>query len=363
MPMPNRFVLICCLGIAAPAQTTHLVGPGGYPQIGAAIAAASPGDIILVQPGSYSLFATSKALTIRATVPGAAIVPPGFGGIVLQPPAGQTVHLVGMHLCLTVVGSGRATFDGCRIDSPSSQLAVLNAAAHLQDCVVRSYPPSIPAFHTVPALKGTNAELTVVNSTIEGGDSAPFVNPGVAVELVNSTFRGSQLALRGGNGTPVMPAIQADAASSVWISDSTIDSDAPACPIAAANGRHDRCVLTPNCGSLPAGFVLGIDRPQPIQNGAPFLLHLRASPGSAIGVFVDHALATSLHATLEQSLLLDPTTAFSGGVWIADQNGSAIAAWAVPAGPAFIDLAVWFQAFTGPAFPLQASAIVGGVVR
>ncbi len=356
--------LVVSLGGVAMSQTTHLVGPGGYPQITSAIAVASPGDIILVQPGTYGMFSTTIGLTIRATVPGASFATAfGFGGSVIQPPPGQTVHLVGMQLGLTVVTSGRATFDGCTIDAQSGQLAVINAAVHVQDCLLKSYAPSIPAWNPVPALQATNAEVTVIDSTIVGADMVPFLTPGVAIDLIGSTFRGSHLTVQAGHGSPAMPAVRADAASSVWISDSTIDCDPAGCPIAATNGRHDRCTLTPNCSSLAAGFVLGIDRPQPLRNGLLFTLHMNAQPNSAIGLFVDYSLASSSYATLEQSLLLPPATAFSGGVFVADGTGYATAAWVVPPGPAFVDRTVWFQAFAGPAFPLQASAIAGGVVR
>ena len=59
MEKPTRrhaSLLLTCFALAGTvtAQSTLTVGPGGYAQISAAIAAASPGDSILVQSGSYA---------------------------------------------------------------------------------------------------------------------------------------------------------------------------------------------------------------------------------------------------------------------------------------------------------------------
>lgn len=51
---------------ALDAQATHLVGPGGFAQIRDALAIAAPGDLILVQPGTYSQFFVQRGVTIRA---------------------------------------------------------------------------------------------------------------------------------------------------------------------------------------------------------------------------------------------------------------------------------------------------------
>lgn len=58
------------VAVGLPAQTTHLVGPGGLPQIRNALANAAPGDLIHVQPGTYAQFDANVGVTIRALVPG-----------------------------------------------------------------------------------------------------------------------------------------------------------------------------------------------------------------------------------------------------------------------------------------------------
>ena len=95
------------------AQTTHLVGPGGLAQIRDALLIAAPGDLVLVQPGTYAQFHANVGVTIRAAVPGTVVV--AYDASVLSavcssdpfclvvesrtriaPPAGQTVHCEGL---------------------------------------------------------------------------------------------------------------------------------------------------------------------------------------------------------------------------------------------------------------------------
>lgn len=85
---------------AMAAQSTLQVGPGGYAQIGDAVAVAQAGDLIVVQPGTYLPFDLTRG--VRIVAPGGATVtsPPGGGGISticnMQPPAGEQAAVVGL---------------------------------------------------------------------------------------------------------------------------------------------------------------------------------------------------------------------------------------------------------------------------
>src|SRR5262249_41949988 len=111
----------------------------------------------------------------------------------------------------------------------------------------------------------------------------------------SSTLRASRSTFTGGSGPTYAfaPAIWADAASSVWAADSTLTSNSAPCPIVASHGRHARCALAPNCAAIPAGPVLGIHAPQPLQNGVPFVLEMRTVPGAPVGVFAALDLANT----------------------------------------------------------------------
>ncbi len=104
-----RTLAAACLttvtAVGLPSQTTHLVGPGGFPTIDAAIAAAAPGDIVLVQAGAYGSLAVDKGLVIR-----------GLGAVYVQTltpltwhvPAGQVLEVQDIHLTGGVtIGSGQ----------------------------------------------------------------------------------------------------------------------------------------------------------------------------------------------------------------------------------------------------------------
>ncbi|HEX5050835.1 MAG TPA: hypothetical protein VFZ65_03605 [Planctomycetota bacterium] len=368
MPHVAAFPALATLAALLPAQTVHLVGPGGYAQINGAIAAAASGDIVLVQPGVYEMFFLNKALTIRATAPGAEAVlaGPGLGASnIVAPPAGATVHIAGMRLGPTYLW-GTTTLDDCVIDGPRTFVAIDNATVVVTSCRLTPVLP-VPALFIPSTLKCEDSEVTVIDSTIHGLGLPGGTLSTRAIELVNSRFRGSHLTVQTGPGPG--PALQGDAASRIWLSDSTVVADPATCilpvsaTILAAQGHYDRCTLSPNCSTLPAGFVLGVHAPQPPQNGMPFVLEFRAQPNSMVGVWADHTIAPSPLPGVEQALLLTPTHAFNVGNLIADNTGLAIGTWSVPSGAMFVDVPLWFQAFAGPLFPLQASAIAGGLVR
>lgn len=351
-------VLAAVFAGAATGQTVHLVGPGGFPQIQDAVIAAAPGDVIHVQAGTYSTLFVTKGLTIRALIPGTVTLG-SYPVSVFQPPANESVHLVGLRFPAALV-NGSATFDGCTFDLHVTSLTVQNGRAHLQDCVLAP-PPN--GFWALPTVSLTNADVTVVDSRIEGMDALAFQAPASAIALTNSVLRGSGLIVRAGNGAPPTPAVTADAASRVWLSDSTVSGDPASCPLSVAQGRHDRCTITPPCSGIPAGFVLGARRLAPPQPGAPLTVEFRAAPNAPIGVIAALALELSAWPTLEQSLLLPVATAYPVTTLIADATGLAAGAWLIPANPLLVDREIWLQGFSGSPGLLQASAVLGGLVR
>ena len=350
----------------ASAQATHIVGPGGFADIAAALLASSPGDVVLVHPGSYAPFSLNIGVTIRAITVGTVAIVAGWGSVA-NVPAGQTAHFVGLDMNFIGVVGGRATFDQCSMVGVTTGLGggiwVTNAEVHLQRCTVRALPVSL-VMPPAPC-QAQNAELTAIDCTIEGADAGLFFGlPGPAMQLTGSRLRGSSLTVRGGRGGSHASAVAliADAASTVWIADSALASPSASCPVQANSGRFARCTLMPNCGGLPAGTVLGMSRPQPLQNGAPFVLEFRDAPNQLVGVWVSLDLQTSLFVGMEQTVLLAPR-AWAAGLFVTDATGFAAGVWPIPAGPQFIDHTLWFQAFGAGSLPLQASAVAGGAVR
>ncbi len=364
--MMRALAAVLVLSAFAEAQTTHVVGPGGFADIPQALAVATHGDVLLVHPGTYSAFVTTLGVTIRALVPGTVTLAVGWGsGFNLQP--GRQAHVVGVSGNLMFVFGGSLSLDQCSfLGSPngSAVVEVLGGNLHMQSCTLRGQP----VFGVAPGapFRATQAVVTGVDCTIEGSDASGWFGiPGAAVQLHDSELRLASSTVRGGAG-PLQPpavAISADATSSVWLADCTLSSPAAPCPVVAANGRLARCISTPNCGSLPNGDGLGIHRPAPLQNGAPFTLEFRDAPNRALAVWVAFDLQRTTTPVFEQSVLLAPASAFPLAVLVTDAMGVAAATWPIPAGSAFVDRALWFQAVGGLGLPLQVSAVAGGVVR
>lgn len=111
-----RTSLIACLlpavAVGIPAQSTHLVGPGGYAQVSDALAVAAPGDFIHVSPGTYAPFTVTFGCTIRGLVPGGVQVQDltGVAAVTIAAPASQVVHLAGLDFSIvTANAAGQAT--------------------------------------------------------------------------------------------------------------------------------------------------------------------------------------------------------------------------------------------------------------
>ena len=352
-------IVVSWLGCSALAQTTHVVGPGGFAQIFEATAAAAAGDVILVHPGSYWTFPVERAMTIRAVVPGTVAVSGLFTWI--QPSPGDEVHLVGLGFSFVVAVLGRITFDECSFVGYGSPVQAVYADVHFQHCLVQS-APSPTFFNNAAALVADHAHVTATNTTFSGAPmgSAPA---GPAIRLISATLQGSHVIVAGGTGAPGAAAIVADSASRLWLSDSTATSDPGTCPIAGGTARVDRCTITPACGSYTSGLVLGLRRLQPPQTGQPFTVEFRAGAGDVVVVLVNWHLDHVVHAQIEQPVFVAASGAWLAGPLVADSSGLATGAWSVPPDPALVDRALWLQGFSGTTLPLQASPVGGGVIR
>jgi len=392
MPRLAALCLVSVGTVGLPSQTTHLVGPGGLPQIRDALAIASAGDTILVQPGTYAHFRCAIGVTIRAATPGSVTI--AFQSVVESPacladplcrsllgptefalPAGQTAHVVGLDFAPTVdavyasrhrvgVTSGRTTFDQCNIAANGQAALIVNhAAVHLQGCTVSNLGAGYSA------LWALYSDVSASGCTVTGGDNVFALAPH-AVDLSSTRFVGSHLDLRGGNvqfgqdGS----AVYADN-SEVWIADSALTSQPGTCPVVAvfSTGRIARSVQTGStaCGpGLPGGNVVGVERLAPLQNGTTFSMHIRTEPNQLVAVHASNSLGTTpVPGLFEQPVSLDLTAFWLAGLFLADANGDVTASWNMPAGM-FLGEPLWLETITvEPVFPWQAGPVVGGVIR
>lgn len=223
---------LACHGLPA---ATLLVGPGlPFPTIAAAVAAAAPGDLILVSPGIYGEFAVSKPLTIlgnggtfTVTQTGAAAIKvTGITGTFVLQDAVFTMNTLAGPSILISGCSGDVRLRNVTVNTPISLGGTLaRAAIEAENCadviledVVVGGGPARQARTTRPdgsndavsALRMEDTQFLVQGGDLRGYD-APSGGPfaGDAVRVVHSgvltpascwLLRGpTTLALRGGN--------------------------------------------------------------------------------------------------------------------------------------------------------------------
>lgn len=370
----RTLTLLCLFPVVAvgiPAQTIHLVGPGGLAQISSALAIASPGDVIHVQPGTYAAFTVTIGCTIRASGPGVVTVPGASAAnpVTIAAPPGQVVHLAGLDLDFpagygVAITGGRVTLDRCTVRSTSpAPLVITNADVHLQGCTITSV--NHVGFH--PAVQATGARITAVDSSFFGSPSAVgffyVCSPGI--DVTSTTLHATGCTIRAGVwGTGSQPGLRANGGQ-VWLSDCTV-TGYQTCAISATSVLADRCVLLPAlpaCPTLPSGGLIGVTRPQPLQNGAAFSLTYRTIPNGYAAIFASQQLASLTIPGLHAQTQWLGAGVIDLGVVLANASGQATATWNIPAGAWLVDQPLWFQGLTGFAFPLQLSPVAGGLIR
>jgi len=369
-----RKLSLACLfsvtAVALPSQTTHLVGPGGFATIAGALAVAAPGDVVLVQAGNYNeALDADIGVTIRAL---GTVQIQQSAGVQWHVPTGQTLHLDGLAFVGSIqILSGHATLSHCTVTpafgTSTPALTAKDCSVHLDGCSLTSLYGSLSGSNLVGTLV-ENADLTAVDTSFVAGGA--FV-PAVSVRATNSRFVASSCVLQSILPNPGGTCVVANSGSTVWLSDSTITAGTSSCPIVAisATVRHERCTLSAttasNCAvAAPGPTLLGAATPVPLQNGTDYTLQLRGAPSQVVAVLASTGVATTFAPSVfEQPLFLDTTSFWLAGAYVTDALGAVTITWSMPAGQ-FVDTSLWLQAITvEPAFPWQASPVVGGIVR
>lgn len=373
-------VPLAAFAASAMAQTTHTVGPGGFAQIGAALAGAAAGDTIVVQPGNYSGFTVGVGVTIRALTSGTVFVQ---SPITVNCPFPQRAHLIGLDASEVSVQSAACTFDDCRVvPLPLYAGAVRadQAVLSFQDCVLGTPSSSQLSFGgTACGLFAAASVVSAVDTVFLGRARDIYYFPASpAVFLMSgSSLHASRCTLRGGDGVSTVPSSMAPAlnaaSSAVWLTDSTLSGGRPydspgsqpvACPVFATLGRLSRCTLQPaNCPPAIAtnGNGVGVHRTAPWRANTTSGVDVRGAANTIVGVFGSNDLDAFVVPLLEQPCQLGFATLVPITLLLTDGNGNASVAWAVPPGTAGSSL--WLQLVADGNAPLQTSPVVGGIVR
>lgn len=196
------------------AQQTYVVdinqGPGSqFAQIDQAVAAADPGDTILVRPGSYFPFDISEGISILGE--DGVFVPGGFhvSGVPVGLPAvlrnmtvqfahpailkgyratanAGTVIFDRVHsqsVEVDISNSALVTFSGCNLTGSANPVKIDTSTAHMDSCTVAGDA----SFAISPSVLCTSSTVHVGATTIRGGDQ--FFFPATqAIQLDSGTL-------------------------------------------------------------------------------------------------------------------------------------------------------------------------------
>ncbi|MCK5941273.1 MAG: hypothetical protein KAI24_04815 [Planctomycetes bacterium] len=347
------FALLAAAAIL-PAQSTLTVGPGGFATVQLAIDAASPGDEVVIEPGIYPAFSTSKGLTIRAQIPGTVEIESGFLSLIHAPPS-QPVQLVGLLMRSYFFNGTTVSAESCVFESAGIVLSIVNSNARFENCQVigQTFLLGVQG-----SLVATNSTVTMVDSGVAGAPGAG--SPGVV--LVGSHLIASHVTLQGSYGSIPREALNVDANSSARISDSSVVTANNTCGVVGTDVVFSRSTLPASC-SVPTDTLLGVQANGAIVRSLGYEVTFRGEPNQFVLVFGSDAVDLDLPAVLQGPFLLGSAGCFPAGALVTDAQGQATLSLAVPLVTLPPGLAVYLQGVSGSSFPLLTSAVVGGVVR
>lgn len=398
-----------CLWFTLPltAQTVLTVGPGGYAQIQTAINAASNGDVIVVQGGSYAPFVLAKDLTLVAA-PGALVEvrqsTPGLGTTDLHPPT--LAHLRGLRFRNTVsfflsiqtrVTGGTVHLADCVFESFAAQgqaaLAIDHAAVVMQRCAafgagVTAVGASIGSLGgdgvhvTSGSLAASDCWFFGSNLTLEvsGTGGHGVVADAAFVQLANCrAFGGANSALvssyPAGNGVRVLSDSDVFLAD-CWVASGNAHSYAGAAALVNLGTvpvQLARTTLSPGPGTPPGPGSLGPVANAPLcglapgtpppQLGAPWPVGVRTTPTTPVLLCWSPRLAVSSDPLVAERLWLAPATTSIAAFGLTDATGALDWTFVVPASTSLLYSSAFVQAFAASSLPLRASVAIGGVLQ
>jgi hypothetical protein len=256
--------VLVSLSLAAPPALADVIpvdpSGGSIAKLQAAIDAASPGDILLLLPGTYTgfdaLYLNGKGLTLVAA-PGAQ---PYYRNLhVSQVPAGQTVVLRGIHFDAHILFAD--FYDGGALRASDCAGAI-----RVEDCLLTAKPFVIFG-GLIPGMNGA----TVVNcaavdfvrceliagpgvpAQMELSISCPATRGGYGAEVKGSTVSFHDCTLKGGSGGASMskPVFQPGAEGGAGLSATSATVLLEGCQ--ATGGQAGSLTQLPGNGLLVAG--------------------------------------------------------------------------------------------------------------
>lgn len=387
------------------AQTVRSV-PGTYPQIGGAIAAAQPGDVIEVASGSYLPFSCSKAVVITAQ-PNAIVTiqANSFSGTATTDftiPAGSLAKVQGLRFVNPVpilkmrvtVHGGHVAFENCLFEAEpyaDAGLRIGNASVWLRSCRATGHHSVSPIsmlgnVGPCAGLLAVNSFVAAVDCEFVGGDMVPDGSFGAgdgvrsdssSVHLVHCTATG------GGSGSSFYPnghGLTVLGTGGTWLADVTLRGGSH--PLHPTGGRalHNasavpvhltRVATIPGAGTISAGLAvfgptvadaaLGLDAATvDARLGSPYHIDYKTDANVLIGLFLSDTLS-ALPPTVTVEATWLPGNAPFVTFLLTDALGVATFQTSIPNVPWLRYQSFWLHAAAWPA-PLHASPPIGGLL-
>lgn len=398
-----RYLISLGFTAALAAQSVLKVGPGGFPEIAAAVAVASPGDVIEVASGIYMPFTLDQGLTIRAA-PGAFVRVQQTSSslaMTIRPPVGQLAVLARLNFLnpgafdlVTRVERGTVWFEECTFGAPDLDsvpaLAVVGATVLLRRChlVGFGWAYNQPGRHN-DGLSADQAQVFATDCSFEG--SATALGPSVGgagigadnslLHCVNCQLRGGPLRTSCGMARPG-PGLRTGAGTSVWLADCHVEGGQELCVIIGVPGavhtgaqpiRYARTTFlggrtsigrgAATVGAFQATPLLGAQGPAlALSSGGSWQTSYRSEPNWPIGVFLATVLDPHPDPLTQQPMPLPVGGATALALLVADAQGAATYATSIPAVPALLGATCFVAAVSGTSLPLQVSPPVGGLL-
>lgn len=346
------------------AQTTWLVGGGGLPDINAAMAVASPGDVVRVAPGIYPPFTVTKTVSILPTATGGtwtiqaggAPAPAMYVGATAV--GTRTVTVVGMRtdyksllLPAVIVQNAPTTvvIDDLRVNyvtslvnsQAPSAVYVENSQVWLRDAAIAPTvagvvastlyvaPPPIGGNDGLCGIYAIGSRLRVQNVLVFGFDAAgayggdavrldagsSFYGDGVSITALAFDLRGGAGGVFGGNALHyVMP-------TSMPLSCSTINPVGGAAPnpggAYAINGDRGFIApgvqrFVPSCLGVDAGFTNANTRNPALGTTLNITTTALVNRGYSLFLSFGATVGTNIPGIAQRSIVDLPTAVLIG---------------------------------------------------
>lgn len=386
--------LLATLGL--PAQSILHVGPGGFAQIDAAIAAAQDGDLIRIAPGTYTQFQATKSVRIQAESPSTATVTGsypsyscGFGA------AGRAVHVAGLVFqdVYVAAAAGLVTFEDCafqisNLNATAPNLAQFGGTLSLVRCSLAAAGPTLHvrfggycsavdstfrsagnlAIVTPRAVWVEAATLQMSGCTLTGGSvtqagALRFAGPGLDVGQ-NGTAALVDCVVQGGDEvTGAFPPAFGAVVGTFGSGPGTLRAHRTQC----RGGHGPGAIQAPGLsGTATPGALLGASMAHgAFAIGASNRLDLRGQPNGVLvgAATLELGIATPVPGLEQPGVGFLGATTVVLGFAIADGNGLAAFPLAIPNVPSLQGLGVWLRGIEFTTAPWQASPVLGGLVR